>query len=613
MKQIRSSQSARMSMLATVGARLEDSRRELEEFGNLFVKDIHVKDVQYGDSNWLANMSSEHVTLLHVSDAPAESVLGVTQKTRSNVSCLVLPPDHVWPSFSRKWVLARRVVVLKSSPLIVSTSCEQTSIPQLLLNGNQVALVGHSGVGKSTELDALWPELFQILREKKITTLYYRSDDVLYKFTYEGEMVRCAVAEQAGETRHSLRRCFDDAPENIILVLDRDDDEVCNFHVPAVVSTSLCDEYYGLKTWQQSGGLHHCDRPPHTPDELSVMCAIYYELDRDRFMKNLGLNYTHTLADALKQVQTRIAVVGPLPREVLGSESKFWRHKTEMKSVLNPSEYLKYVGSGDSYFISKYARYFLAPDADGKMRILSPYAKELMLESAKEHNKESVARKKYSPSLAAAHVLKTFCLLDQGKNGTQVCDAWNFNKWEYYHNPGPGAALQPAHALNESERAELISDLTRYKREAHFASSILHRSFDQLDENCVYSSTLDNVLVGRFFMINKEQKRLTLFLTSSAASPRQITVASLMKWLHAIRPSKITIVYCTDWTSARTKGVKITEKISKGEETVFASDAQVSQRLFNNDHSFSSYVVRCGLYDAESVPRDLKPRKSSDM
>ena len=86
-----------------------------------------------------------------------------------------------------------------------------------------------------------------------------------------------------------------------------------------------------------------------------------------------------------------------------------------------------------------------------------------------------------------------------------------------------------------------------------------------------------------------------------------------MKWIHATGPRKITIVYCVDWTSARAKGVTIIEKISKGAEFVFASDAQVSKRLFNNDHSFSSYVVRCGLYDAESVPRALKPRKSNDM
>ena len=86
-----------------------------------------------------------------------------------------------------------------------------------------------------------------------------------------------------------------------------------------------------------------------------------------------------------------------------------------------------------------------------------------------------------------------------------------------------------------------------------------------------------------------------------------------MKWIHATGASEITIVYCTDWTSARTKGVTIIEKISKGEEIVFASDAQVSQRLFNNDHSFASYVVRCGLYDADSVPRAMKIRKSNDM
>ena len=465
-------------------------------------------------------MSSEHVTLLHVADVPAVSALDGSKKDGSNVSCLVLPPRLKWPTYSQDRALAFRVIVLKSSPLTVLSSHGPTSILQLLLEGNQVALIGHPGIGKVADMNALWPDLFQALRAKKITTLFYRLGTVLYQFTYERESVHCAVVKQAGNTLDSLAEFFADTPKNVILVLEREDDEVDPvFQVPTVVTASLCDEYYGLKTWGKCGRLRHCDRPPHTFEELCVLCAAYYQEDRPIFLENLDLSYAHTLADAQAEIESRISFVGPLARVVLGSERTYRLHKNAMRDALNTHEFLQYVGSHDSTYLPKYANYFLAPDANGKLAVLSPYAEELMLESAKDHNKECVARRKYPPNLAAAHVVKKFCLLDQGKNGTQVCDAWNFNKWEYYHNPGPGAALQPAHALNESERAELISDLTRYKREAHFASSILHRSFDQLDENCVYSSTLDNVLVGRFFMINKEQKRLTLFSQAVPLAP----------------------------------------------------------------------------------------------
>lgn len=226
LKQFRNTPSASISTSTETSERLENSRRRLEEFGNLFVKDIQIKNVQYGDSNWFDDISSHHATLLHVNEVPVDSKLSVNNnKTSSVVSCLVLPSHQFWPIYPHCGVLAIRVIVLKSSPLTVSSSRGQMSISELLLNGNQVALIGHSGVGKTTELNALWPELFQILRDKKITTLYLRTGNVLYKFTYEDAMVSCAVVGKAGDTLQSLREYFEDTPKNVILVLHRHEKE----------------------------------------------------------------------------------------------------------------------------------------------------------------------------------------------------------------------------------------------------------------------------------------------------------------------------------------------------------------------------------------------------
>lgn len=347
---------------STLSEREERLRNRLEDFGQMFMIEIHVKDVQYGDSNWFTDMSSEHVTLLHVADVPAVSALDGSKKDGSNVSCLVLPPRLKWPTYSQDRALAFRVIVLKSSPLTVLSSHGPTSILQLLLEGNQVALIGHPGIGKVADMNAPWPDLFQALRAKKITTLFYRLGTVLYQFTYERESVRCTVVKQAGNTLDSLAEFFADTPKNVILVLEREDDEVDPvFQVPTVVTASLCDEYYGLKTWGKCGRLCHCDRPPHTFEELSVLCAAYYQEDRPIFLENLDFSYAHTLADAQAEIESRISFVGPLARVVLGSERTYRLHKNAMRDARNTHEFLQYVGSHDSTYLPKYANYFLAP------------------------------------------------------------------------------------------------------------------------------------------------------------------------------------------------------------------------------------------------------------
>jgi hypothetical protein len=152
--------------------------------------------------------------------------------------------------------------------------------------------------------------------------------------------------------------------------------------------------------------------------------------------------------------------------------------------------------------------------------------------------------------------------------------------------------LSRKHALNRKKKAEIIAKITKHTHEAVFDGSLLRMSIEQLDPQCVYSSSLHTMSIGELFVVC-ENGEMILFQTSTVdPSKHEIKLAQLQKWVAAVKPKSITIICFTDWCEKGTKRVTVMD----GNENL--NDSQVSERLFDkgNLHSFKSYIVRCGIY-----------------
>jgi hypothetical protein len=340
--------------------------------------------------------------------------------------------------------------------------------------------------------------------------------------------------------------------------------------------------------------------PPHTHEELLVLAtALFQSSDKPQFLSDLGLLPNSSVGDAHQMVKQRMEIIGPLTREVLGSEDRFNNWKEAMESVTGVGEFLDMKESADKFKLPSAAKYYVTPDEHGKLLFLSDHATELVLNSAKEVHRLRVAQVGYAWQMAE-YIVKNFCVLNEARNGTAVCEAWNYNNWEYFDNPAPDKSLEKKHELDLEKRAEIIAKITKHTYEAVFDGALLRMSIEDLDPQCVYSSSVHTMSIGEFFVVCDKKEEMILFQTSTVDPSKHVfKMEQLQKWVAAVKPKSITIIYFTDWCQKDTKRVTVTDGKDENENlNDNLSDGQVSERLFGlgNPHSFKSYIVRCGIY-----------------
>lgn len=320
--------------------------------------------------------------------------------------------------------------------------------------------------------------------------------------------------------------------------------------------------------------------------------ALFQSHDKVQLLANLGLLEISSLDEVHTEVKQRMEIIGPLAREVLGPADRYEWWKAAMEGVSETAEFLNMQESTNMFALPRTSKYYLAPDEHGQLRFLSGHVIERVLQSAKEVHRQRVAQLGYAWQ-TAEYIVKEFCVMNGVRNGTTVCDAWNYNKWEYFNNPAPDESLSRKHALDRDKKAEIIAKITKHTHEATFDGSLLRMRFDQLDPLCVYSSSVHTMSLGEFFVVCVNGEMILFKTSTMDPSKHAFNLARLLKWAAAVKPKSITIIYFTDWCERGTSRMTVKDK------EVTLSDSQVSERLFGNgnQHSFKSYIVRCGIYN----------------
>jgi hypothetical protein len=106
--------------------------------------------------------------------------------------------------------------------------------------------------------------------------------------------------------------------------------------VPTFMTISARDTDETLKTMTKTGGLMCYDVQPYTLEELTALCRLIYQLDREALLTNflLSINEETTEADALAIFHQRFEKVGPLPRIVFTDTVSYSSYLREMQKGL---------------------------------------------------------------------------------------------------------------------------------------------------------------------------------------------------------------------------------------------------------------------------------------
>ena len=565
----------------------------------------------YTDSQeWLEGLSDTNATLLTIVGVPC---LHSADVTSVQLLCLPLP----WQSFSHKKqteALGRSIVLVKSTPMM--TKSNEYVIDRLLL-GRSVALVGHPGIGKSSEINILLPQIFSELADssKPLQHVFQRLDSELYHYYMAAGKVQCCIENGAGASLTSLNGYFNNfvdknkvakgiLPRNatlLLLELDECESDPLFTHIPTLVALSARDVKSTLKTFSKSSVLSFVARGPHTPEELIVLSTAAYHADPAAFINKLGLTIGTSLEEARNEVSSRTLQIGPLARQVLGTRDEYVDWTEEMSDVRNLEQFLEVKESINVFHLPSTSKFFVAPLACGEYLILGDRAKFMMLEHAQQHHIAAMEQIGLAWQLQEKVVLDYFILDKAGRHAGAVLPfEWRHQNWEFYHNPACGVYLNMSNRVDAPTRQRLVDDATKHTRTAYFDSSLLRRDSSTLDPQRVYISNRHTMPVGEYFTICGDSSAgiEACFYSLSTVDPSDhpATVASLIEWKDALNLKSIKLLFFVDWRKKETRGFRVDS---------FKTDEEISVAVFGKEGCFSCYIVRCGVYCHKSVPQVL--------
>lgn len=558
---------------------------------------------------WQSALPVDRVTELLICDVP---LLNSDEKVIVRLLRLYKP----WQSFCEEKqvrALGRALVLVKGSPMIPmfnqTKSQNNATVIELLLQGESIALVGHPGIGKSTEVNTLLPRIFAELADstKPLQHVFQRLGCVLYHYSVKDERINCWIEEGAGLSVSSLNEFFrkfkssklvaeGKLPRNdVIMLLELAEHEVDPLftHIPTVVALSARQVTETLKSFDKAGVLSYITRPPHTEEELLVLATALYHDDSSKFVNTLGLPVNTKLDQVLKEVKERMRCIGPLAREVLDCKN-YYKWLRTMQDGKNVQRFLDLDDTISVFDLPGTAKYYVAPLPDGSLQVLGECSKELMLRHAKEQNIATMNQIGLTWQLVEKVVLEYFVLNKGGiHEGATVPYAWRHRHWEFFKNPFPKRRLGRGDTVSADTRAMLIADATKHDRISYFHKSMPKVDIASLDSKCALVSLLHTMPVGEYLTVCQNRSEATFYQMSTLdPSNHPITLAALKKWIRALKLKSVKILFFTNWCQKTTRGFGVDN---------CTSDDAVSLELFGQFGQFKSFIVRCGVY--QSMPQ----------
>jgi hypothetical protein len=663
--------------------------------------------VHYNDANWFAGLLSDHITALTVHDVPAEDTSG----NWVPVQFLVLPEYCQWPSFldmKQEKACGRRVVLEKKCIRYPAITCQMQSdadiatvppddgtiqeeheyaagrdydecseddclelddlglypandVPRFaarrLLQKNPVIFVGHSGVGKSVEVNIVLYHLLHELAGRnespfwegtggKLKKVFLRIELCLFRFAVSDEnVICCEEIPDCGKDLRLLDLYFKRYPrpqrdkavaDDAILILEIHPGEQAPHitRVPVLIAVSSRDVEKELTSMIRKDD-EGCDlvvRPPHSHEELIALSLALYQTDGSDYLERIGLQVSQDSGSSscysasssslssseierrhklCELIRGRIQVIGPLAREVLNSERIYKRWMKSSQQVNTADKFLETLNETDALKLPSKAMYLVAPYSINSIRFLSEACSKLVSKVVQTQHIEVLARHRLDWQIAEAVVLNCFVMKI---NGTPAPFHWDCTQWEFYKNPEHNHYLGAKDLVSGPIKDDIIASSTGHTRKVYFGRSHLPLACEHLVADTVYLlSTMATMPVGRYLTYAKETNCLTLYQTSTIDPAKHLfTLRSLQRYSQNGKVN-IRILYFVSWHTEKVTGVRI---IPSAKETVKTlSDDEVCRQIYGPEGAgrYSAYIVRCGIYDSSKVPTILLAAETNEM
>jgi len=536
------------------------------------------------EKGWPTDLPFDQVTRLIVERVPCARKLQVAAqgaaarrdaaaKDETTVTLYVLPPHLEWPTFldavKQEKAMGIRVVVMKGAGFVPQFQSEQIDPVEvcnaMIKRRDWVAFVGHPGTGKSAEVNVILAVLYRALKDKLLTHLFHRIQGMLLHYTLAANgLIVCAEWKGAGETLASVNRHFDDyfvddkiaELDSSVLVLEMEEHEHDpTMHMATLIAISSRNvEGLQLKSQCKGDQVEFFPRPPHTNEELRVLTTALFHLDREKLLFNLECSKPDdNLQAAVAKVQERIAEIGPLTREVLGSAKLYKRWLANTKDAAKRSEFLDLAESVNCFNLPKTAKLFVYTDVHNKAWFLSDGIKESFLSEAKQEQISKMESIHAYGFQLAELVMRKYLVMRDMSGDAPMPELWDCLDREYYVNPPPYKTLADVQPLDEKEKNKLIESCSGRRLIYRFPTMYFEGSIAGIDPDGSYCfvSDVHNMPLGEYFTVDKEGKELT-FYQSSTIEPRRhsFSVDTLIKWKKSTCAKSMRLLYLVDWSKA---------------------------------------------------------------
>ena len=511
------------------------------------------------------------------------------EEAPASVVGYILPTGMSWFTFKDgKQILssAKNALIIKNTTHL-DHDIRNKTLDNLRNKVSQVWL-GHSGIGKTVEVNYIMMELLRNLGEEGWPKqVAHRIGREIYLYELVDGRVSCSAVEGGGRTLQYVNDfCTNNYRKrnDLVFVLELGETEVDpQLSLTSFIAMPSYKVDDRLKTFCNSKEVNMAVRSPHSVEEALLVTEIMYTVDKEATLDRAGVSSTASLEEFQTVMTDRIELEGPLLHEII-TDRRFPYYQ-EL-----PRNFYPFFNNLDIENI---------PDWDDKF--VAPYIstdKEQLGTFRFLNNKLALAVRNNVREDSQAYSLKLSGLDSQIKEAmvmhALLNDSSSARYWERYADPGYKKSLNRTHLLHTSPIR-----MPTAKRVVRFGTPILHKDASTMRDGDLYRSTLVSYPVCEFFLYENSngKRRITFYQTTTRPLPQHpIPVAALKVWFEALglyeqenSDVEVLIEAMVDSSQRTTKGIKFLSEQQK------AMDITGLRALFPG-RAISTSIVRAPLY-----------------
>jgi hypothetical protein len=455
--------------------------------------------------------------LPHANKAVQTTIIGGDEND-VRMEALLLPRDLILPTFEdfrQSSCGAPNLLCLRNSSVLDRQHRADTVSHLRKDRSGAIAWVGHSGIGKSAEVNAVVIELLQNMGQPGWPTkLAHRVAANIYVYQLNGTNGQVMCSLDRGESgTFGLDRlndfCWKHSEEEgwaLILELGELEKNPDTCMMPTLLAISSRRGRERLMDLDKSFRLKMFIRGPHLPVELLIMARLIYLVDPTPTLWMARFDLATTEEEFVSEMAVRVKDIGPLVRNVLNGfiyqDFSWSRRACKYSCDLAELNYDNLPGN---------SKYIMAQHPVGNtQRVYGGFKYKLLSSTAASdlcHSVRSVDSLQTLQMTGLAQQIVEARLLEAMRD-----PSYDYSEWQRFRDPGCNAALTsrhrlPFHILRSTQ--EVCSDTAYTSKDAR-----------SMVDGCAYRAVVASDGLGSFYCYTAADSNSTQEVTAPCHRPK---------------------------------------------------------------------------------------------